>query len=66
MANAGLIVITEFMSPFISGRHYARQIVADDEFFEVFFDAPFEVYIAREPKGLCKKRALNNLKTGQE
>ena len=40
MADAGLIVITAFISPFIAERDYARQIVADDEFIEVFVDAP--------------------------
>ena len=43
MVDAGLIVITAFISPFISERDYARQIVADDEFIEVFVDAPLEV-----------------------
>ena len=42
MADAGLVVITAFISPFISERDYARKIVADDEFIEVFVDAPLE------------------------
>ena len=62
MADAGLIVITAFISPFISERDYARQIVADDEFIEVFVDTPLEVCEARDPKGLYKKARAGQLK----
>ena len=62
MADAGLIVITAFISPFISERDYARQIVANDEFIEVFVDAPLEVCEARDPKGLYKKARAGQLK----
>lgn len=62
MVDAGLIVITAFISPFISERDYARQIVADDEFIEVFVDAPLEVCEARDPKGLYKKARSGQLK----
>ena len=62
MADAGLIVITAFISPFSSERDYARQIVADDEFIEVFVDAPLEVCEARDPKGLYKKARSGQLK----
>ena len=62
MADAGQIVITAFISPFISERDYARQIVADDEFIEVFVDAPLEVCEARDPKGLYKKARAGQLK----
>ena len=62
MADAGLVVITAFISPFISERDYARQIVADDEFIEVFVDAPLEVCEARDPKGLYKKARAGQLK----
>jgi len=62
MVDAGLIVITAFISPFISEREYARQIFADDEFIEVFVDAPLEVCEARDPKGLYKKARSGQLK----
>ena len=62
MVDAGLIVITAFISPFISERDYAREIVADDEFMEVFVDAPLEVCEARDPKGLYKKARSGQLK----
>ena len=62
MADAGLVVITAFISPFSSERDYARQIVADDEFIEVFVDAPLEVCEARDPKGLYKKARAGQLR----
>ena len=62
MVDAGLIVITAFISPFISERKYARQILADNEFIEVFIDAPIEVCEARDPKGLYKKARSGQLK----
>ena len=62
MADAGLIVITSFISPFISERDYARQIIADDEFIEVFVDTPLNVCEARDPKGLYKKARSGQLK----
>ena len=62
MVDAGLIVITAFISPFISERKYARQIFADNEFIEVFVDAPIEVCEARDPKSLYKKARSGQLK----
>ena len=62
MVDAGLIVITAFISPFISERDYARKIVDDDEFIEVFVDAPLEVCEARDPKGLYKRARSGQLK----
>ena len=62
MVDAGLIVITAFISPFISERKYARQIFAVDEFIEVFVDTPLEVCEARDPKGLYKKARSGQLK----
>ena len=61
MVDAGLIVITAFISPFISERKYARQIFADNEFIEVFVDTPIEVCEARDPKGLYKKARSGQL-----
>ena len=62
MVDAGLIVITAFISPFISERDYARQIIADDEFLEVFVDTPLEICEARDPKGLYAKARSGKLK----
>ena len=62
MVDAGLIVITAFISPFISEREYARQIIADGEFLEVFVDTPLNVCEARDPKGHYKKARSGQLK----
>jgi len=53
-ADAGLIVGTAFISPFISDRARARAI-AGDLFIEVFVDTPLSVCEARDPKGLYVK-----------
>ena len=52
MVDAGLIVIVSFISPFRSERRMARELMEEDEFFEIFVDAPLEVCEARDPKGL--------------
>ena len=62
MADAGLIVIAAFISPFISEREYARKIIAHNEFVEVFVDTPFDVCEARDPKGLYEKARAGQLK----
>jgi bifunctional enzyme CysN/CysC len=54
-ADAGLIVLVSFISPFRSEREMARDLVERNEFFEVYVDAPLEVAEARDPKGLYKK-----------
>jgi bifunctional enzyme CysN/CysC len=55
MADAGLITIVSFISPFRAERRMARDLFADGEFLEVFVDTPIEVCEARDPKGLYKK-----------
>lgn len=55
MADAGLIVITSFISPFRSDRETARNMLADSNFIEIFVSAPLEVCEKRDPKGLYKK-----------
>ncbi len=55
MADAGLIVLVSFISPFRSERQMARAMMDDGEFIELFVDAPLEVCEARDPKGLYKK-----------
>ena len=58
MADAGLIVLVSFISPFRAERRLAREIMAQGEFVEVFVDTPFEECARRDPKGLYAK-ALN-------
>jgi bifunctional enzyme CysN/CysC len=53
--DAGLIVVTCFISPFKKDREFARSLVEKDEFIEIFIDAPVEVCEKRDPKGLYKK-----------
>ena len=62
MVDAGLIVLTSFISPFRSERQMARDMMEDGEFFEVFVDTPLEICEARDPKGLNKKARAGELK----
>jgi bifunctional enzyme CysN/CysC len=55
MTDAGLIVITAFISPFRAERNIVRSLLAEGEFIEVFVDTPLEVCEQRDPKGLYKK-----------
>jgi len=55
MNDAGVIVITSFISPYISDRAAAREVIGDDAFVEVFIDTPLEICEQRDPKGLYKK-----------
>lgn len=52
MADAGLIVLVSFISPFRNERRMAREIAGDIAFIEVYVDTPIEVCEARDPKGL--------------
>ncbi len=62
MADAGLIVITSFISPFNSERQMARELMPDGEFFEIFIDAPLEVCEKRDEKGLYAKARAGQIK----
>jgi adenylylsulfate kinase (EC 2.7.1.25)/sulfate adenylyltransferase subunit 1 (EC 2.7.7.4) len=62
MVDAGLIVISAFISPFRSERAMARGMVEEGEFFEVFVNTPLEVAEDRDPKGLYKKARRGELK----
>lgn len=59
-ADAGLIVGTAFISPFIADRAQAREI-AGDRFVEVFVDTPLEICEQRDPKGLYKKARAGDI-----
>ncbi|MDY0011268.1 MAG: sulfate adenylyltransferase subunit CysN [Rhodocyclaceae bacterium] len=62
MVDAGLIVLTAFISPFRSERRMARGLVQEGEFIEVFIDTPLHVAEERDPKGLYKKARRGELK----
>jgi adenylyl-sulfate kinase len=55
MTDAGLIVLTAFISPFRSDRQMVREMFAEGEFVEVFVDTPLEIAEQRDPKGLYAK-----------
>ena len=62
MTDAGLIVITAFISPFRAERQLVRDMLPDGEFIEVHVDTPLEVAEARDVKGLYKKARSGELK----
>jgi bifunctional enzyme CysN/CysC len=55
MAEAGLIVICSFISPFRAERRMVRELTGPTAFLEVFVDTPLEECIRRDPKGLYAK-----------
>jgi bifunctional enzyme CysN/CysC len=62
MADAGLIVLTAFISPFRAEREMVRSMLPEGEFIEIFVDTPLEVAEARDVKGLYKKARAGDLK----
>ncbi|ROQ20028.1 adenylylsulfate kinase /sulfate adenylyltransferase subunit 1 [Marinimicrobium koreense] len=62
MVDAGLIVITAFISPFRSERDMARNLLEANEFVEVYVDTPLEVAEQRDVKGLYRKARKGELK----
>ncbi|WP_448119219.1 sulfate adenylyltransferase subunit CysN [Pseudomonas serbica] len=60
--DAGMIVLTAFISPFRSEREMARGLLQDGEFIEIFVDTPLAVAEERDPKGLYKKVRRGELK----
>lgn len=61
MLDAGLIVITAFISPFRAEREMARQLIGAENFIEVFVDTPLAECERRDPKGLYKKARSGQL-----
>lgn len=55
LIDAGLIVVSAFISPFRSDRQMVRQLFAPGEFIEVYIATPLDVCESRDPKGLYKK-----------
>jgi bifunctional enzyme CysN/CysC len=62
MTDAGLIVLTAFISPFRAERQMVRSMLPEGEFIEVFVDTPLEVAEKRDVKGLYKKARAGQLK----
>jgi bifunctional enzyme CysN/CysC len=62
MTDAGLIVLTAFISPFRAEREMVRAMLTEGEFLEVFVDTPLEDAEKRDVKGLYKKARSGELK----
>jgi bifunctional enzyme CysN/CysC len=55
LVDAGIVVLTAFISPFQAERDSVRELFKEGEFWEIFVDTPLEVAEHRDPKGLYKK-----------
>lgn len=62
MVDAGIIVITAFISPFRAERQMARGLMGEGEFIEVYVDTPLEIAEARDVKGLYRKARRGELR----
>jgi len=62
MTDAGLIVLTAFISPFRAERRMVRDMLPDGEFIEIFVDTPLEEAERRDVKGLYKKARSGEVK----
>tara|TARA_R110002072_G_scaffold89232_4_gene199947 strand:+ start:73694 stop:75580 length:1887 start_codon:yes stop_codon:yes gene_type:complete len=61
MVDAGLVVLTAFISPFRSERDMARGMFEEGEFAEIYVNTPLEIAEERDPKGLYKKARRGEL-----
>jgi adenylyl-sulfate kinase len=62
MNDAGVIVITAFISPYRQDRRSAREVIGEGRFVEAFVNTPLEVCEARDPKGLYKKARAGEIR----
>jgi len=62
MVDAGLIVLCAFISPFRAERRMVRTLVGEQEFIEIFIDAPLDVCKERDPKGLYRRALAGEIK----
>jgi len=61
MVDAGILVLTAFISPFKAEREMVRNLFEDGDFIEIFVDTPLEIAESRDPKGLYKKARRGDL-----
>ena len=61
-ADAGTIVLTAFISPYREDREFAKEIIGEEDFVEVFVDTSLEECEKRDPKGLYKKARAGEIK----
>ena len=62
MADAGLITLVSFISPFRSERRLARELLGAEVFIEVYVDAPLALCEQRDPKGIYRKARAGEIK----
>ncbi|MCP4764801.1 MAG: adenylyl-sulfate kinase [Gammaproteobacteria bacterium] len=62
-ADSGLIILAAFISPFREDRRLVRDMLPEDQFVEVFVDAPLAICQQRDPKGLYAKVERGELKS---
>ena len=62
LTKHGVLVLATFVSPYRENRDYARQLIGNDHFMEVFADAPLEECIRRDVKGMYKKALSGEIK----
>jgi len=60
--NSGVIVLCSFISPTRAIRQLAKDIIGEDDFFEIFMDTPLEICESRDIKGLYKKARKGEIK----
>lgn len=61
-ADAGILTITAFISPFSEDRRFARVLIGEEDFIEVYTKCPVEVCKKRDPKGLYKKAIAGEIR----
>jgi bifunctional enzyme CysN/CysC len=61
MCDAGLVVMTSFISPFRAERQMARELIGAERFTEVYVNTPLESCEKRDPKGLYRKARAGQL-----
>lgn len=61
MNDAGVIVISAFISPYVNDRESARAIIGSENFVETYLDTPIQICENRDPKGLYKKARAGEL-----
>ncbi len=59
--DAGVIVLSSFISPFIKDRAFAKALVTDQKFYEIYCECPIEICEERDVKGLYKKARNNEI-----
>ena len=60
-ARAGFVVLTEFISPYQTDRERARDVVGNDQFYEIYVSASLDVCEGRDPKGLYSRARADEI-----